>query len=110
MNITLKQYLAELDRRLNRIRAAVSTGEPGGKLRKRIAANRARQLVFITNRDDVAPRHVPQGDQRILQWAPKPMSRSEPRVSSAKLNRASALDVLSFVAANRSPGPGGQLF
>lgn len=88
MNITLKQYLAELDRRLNRIRAAVSTGEPGGKLRKRIAANRARQLVFITNRDDVAPRHVPQGDQRILLRvgaetyaafrAPRQLSKAQP--------------------------------
>ena len=50
-DITLKQYLADLDRRLNRIMAAVPIGEPGRKLRKRIAANRAHLFVFITNRD-----------------------------------------------------------
>ena len=40
-DITLRHYLADLDRRLDRIMAAVPTGEPGRKLRKRIAANRA---------------------------------------------------------------------
>ena len=48
---TLKQYLADLDRRLDRIMAAVPLGEPGRKLRKRMAANRAHLFVFITNRD-----------------------------------------------------------
>jgi transposase len=38
---TLKLYVADLDRRLDRIMAAVPVGEPGRKLRKRIAANRA---------------------------------------------------------------------
>ena len=37
---TLKQYHADLDRRLARIMAAVPIGEPGRKLRQRIAANR----------------------------------------------------------------------
>jgi hypothetical protein len=38
---TLKQYLYDLDRRLDRIMAAVPTGEPGRKLHKRMLANRA---------------------------------------------------------------------
>ncbi|HME22352.1 MAG TPA: transposase [Acetobacteraceae bacterium] len=43
---TLAQYLADLERRLNRIMAAVPIGEPGRKLRKRIAANRAHLFVL----------------------------------------------------------------
>jgi len=63
-DITLKQYLADLDRRLNRIMAAVPIGEPGRKLRKRIAANRAHLFVFITNRD------VPYNQQRLRATSP----------------------------------------
>ena len=60
---TLRQYLAELDRRLNRIMAAVPIGEPGRKLRKRIAANRAHLFVFVANRhvpytNNVSERHL----------------------------------------------------
>jgi transposase len=47
---TLKQYHADLERRLDRIMAAVPIGEPGRKLRKRIAANRGHLFVFVTNR------------------------------------------------------------
>jgi transposase len=47
---TLKQYHADLDRRLDRIMAALPIGEPGRKLRKRIAANRGHLFVFVTNR------------------------------------------------------------
>ena len=41
---TLKHHLADLDRRLDRIMTAVPLGEPGRKLRKRMAANRAHLL------------------------------------------------------------------
>ena len=59
----MKHYLADLDRRLNRIMGAVPLGEAGRKLRKRIAANRAHLFVFITNRDvpytnNVSERHL----------------------------------------------------
>lgn len=47
---TLKHYAADLDRRLDRIMAAIPLGEPGRKLRKRIAANRGHLFVFVTNR------------------------------------------------------------
>ena len=74
---TLKQYLYDLDRRLDRIMAAVPEGEPGRKLHKRMLANRAHLFVFMTNRavpytNNVSERHLrpsvilPQGDQ----WLP----------------------------------------
>ena len=50
---TLQQYLAGLERRLDRIMAAVPIGQPGRRLRKRIAANRAHLFVFITHRDQL---------------------------------------------------------
>jgi transposase len=60
---TLKQYLADLERRLDRIMAAVPIGEPGRKLRKRIAANRGHLFVFVTDRrvpytNNVSERHL----------------------------------------------------
>ena len=60
---TLKQYLYNLDRRLDAIMAAVPIGEPGRKLRKRMAANRAHLFVFMINRDvpytnNVSERHL----------------------------------------------------
>jgi len=71
---TLAQYHADLERRLDRIMAAVPVGEPGRKLRKRIAANRTHLFVFVTNRavpytNDVSERSLqrdfPQGHQRL---------------------------------------------
>jgi len=47
---TLKQYLYDLDRRLDRIMGAVPIGEPGCKLHKRMLANRAHLFVFMTRR------------------------------------------------------------
>ena len=58
------QYLANLDRRLNRIMADVPIGEPGRKLRKRIAANRAHLFVFLRTNEvvpyanNVSERHL----------------------------------------------------
>jgi transposase len=115
-DITLKQYLADLDRRLNRIMAAVPTGEPGRKLRKRIAANRAHLFVFITNRDvpytnNVSERHLrPSVIFRKVtngfrcEWGAETYAAFRSLVSTAKLNRASLLDVLRFVLATKTPG------
>src|SRR5881227_786106 len=60
---TLKHYQADLDLRLDRIMAAVPIGEPGRKLRKRIAASRAHLFVFVTYRDvpytnNISERHL----------------------------------------------------
>ena len=60
---TLKQYLYDLDRRLDRIMTAVPVGEPGRKLHKRMLANRAHLFVFVTNQavpytNNVSERHL----------------------------------------------------
>jgi transposase len=113
---TLKQYLADLDRRLDRIMAAVPSGEPGRKLRKRIAANRAHLFVFITNRDvpytnNVSERHLrPSVIFRKItngfrcEWGAETYAAFRSLVSTAKANRASVLDVLRFVLATKIPG------
>src|ERR1035441_4214880 len=44
---TLKLYVADLDRRLNRIMAAVPGGGPGRQVRKRTAAHPGRPFVFV---------------------------------------------------------------
>ena len=114
-DITLKHYLADLDRRLNRIMAAVPLGEAGRKLRKRIAANRAHLFVFITNRDvpytnNVSERHLrPSVIFRKVtngfrcEWGAETYAAFRSLVSTAKANRASVLDVLRFVLAANIP-------
>ena len=114
-DITLKQYLADLDRRLNRIMAAVPSGEPGRKLRKRIAANRAHLFVFVTNRDvpytnNVSERHLrPSVIFRKVtngfrcEWGAETYAAFRSLVGTAKANRASVLDVLRFVLDTKIP-------
>ena len=111
---TLKQYLADLDRRLDRIMAAVPLGEPGRKLRKRMAANRAHLFVFITNRDvpytnNVSERHLrPSVIFRKVtngfrcEWGAETYAAFRSLVSTAKANRASVFDTIRFVLANKS--------
>ncbi len=112
---TLKQYLADLDRRLDRIMAAVPIGEPGRKLRKRIAANRAHLFVFITNRDvpytnNISERHLrPSVIFRKVtngfrcEWGAETYAAFRSLVSTAKANRAPVLGVLRFVLATKNP-------
>ena len=112
-DMTLKQYLADLDRRLDRIMAAVPLGEPGRKLRKRIAANRAHLFVFITNRDvpytnNVSERHLrPSVIFRKVtngfrcEWGAETYAAFRSLVSTAKANSASVLGVLRFVLATK---------
>jgi transposase len=112
---TLTQYRADLDRRLDQIMAAVPLGEPGRKLRKRIAANRAHLFVFVTNRDvpytnNVSERHLrPSVIFRKVtngfrcEWGAETYAAFRSIVSTAKANRASVLDVLRFVLAAKLP-------
>jgi len=114
-DITLKQYLADLDRRLNRIMAVAPTGEPGRKLRKRIAANRDHLFVFITNRDvpytnNISERHLrPSVIFRKVtngfrcEWGAETYAAFRSLVSTAKANRASVLEVLRFVLTTKTP-------
>ena len=119
---TLKQYLADLDRRLDRITALVPIGEPGRKLRKRIAANRAHLFVFVTNRDvpytnNISERHLrPSVIFRKVtngfrcEWGAETYAAFRSVVSTAKANGASVLGVLRFVlAANLTTKPLAQM-
>jgi hypothetical protein len=45
------QYLADLERRLDRIMAMAPIGEPGAKVRRCLAAHREHQFAFTTYRD-----------------------------------------------------------
>jgi transposase len=106
---TLKQYHADFDRRLDRIMAAVPIGEPGRKLRKRMAANRAHLFVFMTNRDvpytnNVSERHLrPSVIFRKVtngfrcEWGAETYAAFRSVVSTAKVNSASVLDTIRFV-------------
>jgi transposase len=112
---TLKQYHADLDRRLDRIMAAVPIGEPGRKLRKRIAANRGHLFVFVTNRcvpytnnvserslrPSVIFRKVTNGFR--CEWGAETYAAFRSVVSTAKANRVSVLAVLKFVLAAKLP-------
>ncbi len=110
---TLAQYLYNLDRRLDRIMAAVPLGEPGRKLRKRIAANRAHLFVFMTNRDvpytnNVSERHLrPSVIFRKVtngfrcEWGAETYAAFRSVVSTAKANRAFVLDTVRFVLSSQ---------
>ncbi|HEY6353004.1 MAG TPA: IS66 family transposase [Burkholderiaceae bacterium] len=101
---TLTQYHADLDRRLDRIMAAVPIGEPGRKLRKRIAANRAYLFVFVTNRDVPYTNNVSERNLRPsvifrkvtngfrCEWGAETYAAFRSVVSTAKANRAAVLD------------------
>jgi transposase len=112
---TLAQYLADLERRLNRLMAAVPIGEPGRKLRKRIAANRAHLFVFVTDRGVPYTNNVSERNLRPsvifrkvtngfrCEWGAETYAAFRSVVSTAKANRASVLGVLRFVLAAKLP-------
>jgi transposase len=106
---TLKQYLYDLDRRLDRIMAAVPGGEAGRKLHKRMLANRAHLFVFMSNRavpytNNISERHLrPSVIFRKVtngfrcEWGAETYAAFRSVVSTAKANRASILDTVRFV-------------
>ena len=110
---TLKQYHADLDRRLDRIMAAVPIGEPGRKLRKRIAANRAHLFVFVTNRDVPYTNNVSERNLRSsvifrkvtngfrCEWGAETYAAFRSVVSTAKANRTAVLDALRIALLTR---------
>lgn len=103
---TLAQYHADLDRRLDRIMAAVPIGEPGRKLRKRIAANRAHLFVFVTNRDVPYTNNVSERNLRPsvifrkvtngfrCEWGAETYAAFRSVVSTAKANRVAVLTAI----------------
>ncbi len=119
---TLKQYHADLDRRLDRIMAAVPIGEPGRKLRKRIAANRAHLFVFVTNRDVPYTNNVSERNLRPsvifrkvtngfrCEWGAETYAAFRSVVSTAKANGTAVLDCRPHRAATQPlPARGEQL-
>ena len=113
---TLKQYLYNLDRRLDRLIAAVPIGEAGRKLHKRMLANRAHLFVFMSNRavpctNNVSERHLrPSVIFRKVtngfrcEWGAETYAAFRSVVSTAKANRASVLDTVWFVISAKRPG------
>ena len=103
---TLKQYHADLDRRLDRIMAAIPIGEPGRKLRKRIAANRAHLFVFVTNRDVPYTNNISERNLRPsvifrkvtngfrCEWGAETYAAFRSVVSTAKANGTAVLDAV----------------
>ena len=69
---TLQQYLYDLDRRLDRILTRAPQGEPGRKLHKRMLANRAHLLVFMTNRSVPYCQHVRMTSIQIVALITRP--------------------------------------
>lgn len=112
---TLKQYLYDLDRRLDRILAVVPIGEPGRKLRKRMLANRAHLFVFMSNRavpptNNISERHLrPSVIFRKVtngfrcEWGAQTYAAFRSVVSTAKANRASVFDTVRFVISAKRP-------
>jgi transposase len=110
---TLSQYLYDLDRRLDRIMAAIPVGEPGRKLRKRMLANRAHLFVFMTHRNvpytnNVSERHLrPSVIFRKVtngfrcEWGAETYAAFRSVVSTAKANGASVLDTVRFVLSTK---------
>jgi transposase len=113
---TLKQYHYDLDRRLDRIIAAESVGEPGRELRKRTLANRAHLFVFMTNREvpytnNTSERHLrPSVIFRKVtngfrcDWGAETYAAFRSVVSTAKANGASVLRAVQFVLSAKSSG------
>ena len=112
---TLRQYLYDLERRLDRIIMAVPIGEPGRKLRNRMLANRAHLFVFMTRRDvpftnNVSERHLrPSVIFRKVtncfrcEWGPETYAAFRSVVSTAKANGASVYDTIRFVLSAKRP-------
>ncbi len=112
---TLSQYLADLDRRLDRIIAAIPVGEPGRRLHKRMLTNRAHLFVFVTNRavpytNNISERHLrPSVIFRKVtngfrcEWGAETYAAFRSVVSTAKANGASVLDTVRLVLAAKTP-------
>lgn len=120
---TLKQYLGDMDRRLDRIMDAVPVGEAGRKLHKRMRLHRASLFVFVTRRDvpytnNASERHLrPSTIFRKVtngfrcEWGAETYAAFRSVVSTAKANGASVLDTVRFVlsaptASEAVPGAG----
>ena len=98
--------------------AVIPIGEPGRKLRKRIAANRAHLFVFITNRDVPYTNNVSERNLRPsvifrkvtngfrCEWGAETYAAFRSVVSTAKVNRRSSSTTYARCwAARHTAGP-----
>jgi transposase len=112
---TLTQYLYDLDRRLDRIIAAIPIGTAGHKPRRRMLANRAHLFVFMTHRDVPATNNVSERHLRPsvifrkvtngfrCEWGAETYAAFRSVVSTAKANHASVYDTIRFVLSAKRP-------
>ena len=103
---TLRQYHADLDRRLDRVLALPRRGEAAEKLRRRVARDREHLFVFVTHRDVPATNNVCERALRPSvifrkvtngfrsQWGADTYAAFRSVVSTAKANGISALQAL----------------
>ncbi|MGH6799366.1 MAG: IS66 family transposase, partial [Roseiarcus sp.] len=112
---TLRQYRADLDRRLDRVLARPRRAEAAEKLRRRIARDREHLFVFITDRDVPATNNVSERALRPSvifrkvtngfrsEWGAQTYAAFRSVVSTAKTNNRSVLADLRRVLAAASP-------
>jgi len=111
---TLRQYRADLDRRLDRVLALPRRGKAAEKLRRRIARDREHLFVFVTDRDVPATNNVSERALRPSvifrkvtngfrsEWGAHTYAAFRSVVSTAKVNNRSVLDDLRRVLATAS--------
>ena len=111
---TLRQYRADLDRRLDRVLALPRRGKAAEKLRRRVARDRDHLFVFVTDRDVPATNNVSERALRPSvifrkvtngfrsEWGAHAYAAFRSVVSTAKVNNRSVLDDLRRVLATAS--------
>jgi len=112
---TLKQYRADLDRRLDRVLALPRCGEAADRLRRRIARDREHLFVFVTDRDVPATNNASERALRPSvifrkvtngfrsQWGADTYAAFRSVASTAKANSRSVLRDLRQALAATSP-------
>ena len=115
---TLEQCRADLDRRLDRVLALPRCGEAAHRLRRRIARDRGRLFVFVTNRDVPATSNISERALRPSvifrkvtngfrsEWGADTYAAFRSVVSTAKANGRSVLNDLRQALATTSPNKG----
>ena len=121
LDATLRQYRADLDRRLDRIMGLPREGEAAERLRRRIARDRAHLFVFVTDRRVPATNNVSERALRPSvifrkvtngfrsEWGAQTYAAFRSVISTAKVNGRSVLgDLQNALAASSASHPGTQ--
>jgi transposase len=112
---TLQRYAADLNRRLDRIVAAVPVGAAGIRLRKRILANRGALFVFVTDRRLPATNNISERNLRPsvifrkvtngfrCEWGAHTYAAFRSVVSTAKAKNTAVLEAVRDALATKTP-------